>query len=342
MRKETVDTVTVCFDVQGDPFAHAPGQFINITLDIDGKEITRAYSLSSSPGDQYPAITVKKVDQGAASTYIFKNAHEITEWKIEGPFGNFILEKEAVKERQLIFLGGGSGITPLFSMIQSMDGGAIPSPALIYANRDWNNVIFKEHLSELERRKKISVFHALSAPQLETEDLPDEYFKGRLNRLGVKKLIKQITPEPGNAYYFICGPEQLMQLYRESLDSLGVPSVQIYSENFYPAAGQPDVSMPKEPIEVVVNFCDSEKDYESTTLVTVQPGQDLLSAVFASGIPVKHSCKSGSCGTCWARHVSGQITMVNNYALTREEVENQAILLCQSYALDNQVTIDIG
>ena len=89
--KETPDAITIYFTTGDEGFSYLPGQFINVTADIEGTTITRSYSLSSSPREPNPSITVKRVAGGLMSNYLFQSATEIREWNIEGPFGSFVL-----------------------------------------------------------------------------------------------------------------------------------------------------------------------------------------------------------------------------------------------------------
>ena len=113
--RETAQSVTVIFDTQGDEFSFKAGQFVNLTLSINGESVTRSYSLSSAPEhDVHPAITVKAVDGGLMSNYILNYAEEIGEWEIDGPHGFFHVTTETENCKWVVLVGGGSGITPLY------------------------------------------------------------------------------------------------------------------------------------------------------------------------------------------------------------------------------------
>ncbi len=334
--QETRGTITIRFNTGAKPFQYLAGQFVNVTLIIDGEAITRSYSLSSSPNEQHPSITVKRVPEGVMSNYLLDHAHDILEWEIEGPYGNFILNEPIEQNKSFFFMGGGSGITPLFSIMKTLKEKAYAPFHLIYANRNEHDVIFKDAIGKLVEEGKAKVFHALTG-DISSDAYGEELYKGRLNKLIVKKLIKQRFEEPGNVLYYICGPEKLMEVYKEALISLAVPEEQIFMENFsLEDKSTNEALLPHESHEILMHV------YESTSLIDVKAGQSILEAALENGLSVNYSCKNGTCGSCWGRYSEGELTMIKNHALTKEEVESNYILLCQTYPMDDQVTVHVG
>ncbi len=338
--KETKDSVTIEFDTAGSEFKYLPGQFINVSLVVNGEKLTRSYSLSSSPDlDRYPAITVKRVVNGLVSNYLVNDATQIREWEIEGPYGLFVPLESSYQSRHVILLSGGSGIVPLLSIAKSL---LSKSPdirlTLINSNRNWSDVIFGNAIEALtlQYQDRLGVFHALSqhdgAEPMFTGTLIDD----RLSKLVVKKLLKQATAEKlSETHFFICGPGGLMKMYREALESLKVSETDIFMERFIGDDESAEhLNLPEIAHEVLVHF------YEQTHLIEIPPQTTLLSAVLKEGVPFGYSCKSGTCGSCVALLTSGRVSMVKNYALTAEEVKQGMILLCQSYPLSADVTIE--
>ncbi|RYY49915.1 MAG: iron-sulfur cluster-binding domain-containing protein [Chitinophagaceae bacterium] len=333
--QETKDSITIRFNTGGKPFKYLAGQFVNVAFIIDGDVVTRSYSLTSSPNEPHPSITVKRVAGGVMSNYLLDHAHDISEWEIEGPYGNFTLSSPIEQDKLFCFLGGGSGITPLFSIMKALKEEARPF-YLVYANRNEHDVIFKDVIGELVKDGNANVFHALTG-EVSSDAYGEDLYNGRLNKLIVKKLIKQRFDEPENVLYYICGPEKLMEVYKESLISLAVSEEQIFMENFsVDDKSTNEASLPSEPHEVLMHV------YESTNLINVKAGQSILDAALDNGVSIKYSCKNGTCGSCWGWHSEGVVTMIKNYALTKEEVENNYILLCQTYPMNNQVTVHVG
>lgn len=336
---ETKDAVTIEFDTGGVEFNYLPGQFINVSQVVNGEKITRSYSLSSSPGqDIYPAITVKRVKDGLLSNYLVDYADQIRELEIEGPYGSFVPNESSYQSKEVVLLSGGSGITPLLSIAKSL---LSKSPdiqlTLIYANRNWYDVIFADAIEALTLayENRLTVFHALSQHDGTKLLFAGTLVEGRLSKLLVKKLLKQVNAEKSGAQFFMCGPAGLMRIYQDVLRSLQVSETEIFIEKFTaedePAVG---VNLPEITREVLVHF------YEQTHLIEIPPATSLLSAALNAGISFGHSCKSGTCGSCVALLTSGKVTMIKNYALTESEVARGMILLCQSYPVSEDVTIE--
>jgi ferredoxin-NADP reductase len=338
--EETKDTVTVRFNTGSVPFSYAPGQFIDVTLMIHDQPVTRSYSLSSSgEEDIEPSITVKRVNGGIMSNYIIDNIASIDKWYIDGPYGNFTPVASTYTSKHIVLMAGGSGITPLYAI-----GRAVLSKSpdtkvtFIYSNRTPADIIFRTSMDDLTERFKgrLTSYHVLSQPNDATAFTGKTVIKGRLNQTVAGELIKRATHDPLNeVQYFICGPSELMKMHREVLDSMEVPAGNIYMEWFAPETAD-EASLPQEPQEVLLHF------YEQTNLLDVQAGQTILAAALEDRIPLPYSCKGGTCGKCIAKLISGEVKMVNNYAIRRDDVDAGMILLCQSYPLTNDVTVEIA
>ncbi|WP_316841326.1 ferredoxin--NADP reductase [Pedobacter gandavensis] len=338
--RETADTLTIEFDVIRSAFKYLPGQFINISKLVNGEKVTRSYSLSTSPYlDSYPAITVKRVKDGLMSNFMVDNAEQIREWEIEGPFGIFVPLESSYQNKDVVLLSGGSGITPLLSIAKSLlNKSADVQLTLIYANRNWKEVIFAKAIEalNLKYQGRLTVIHALSQHEGGKPIFTGTLIEDRLSKLLVKKVLKQATVgKLVEAQFFLCGPSGLMKIYQEALEALDVPEEMIFMERFTEEENPVEqLNLPDITHEVLVHF------YEQTHLIEIPPGTTLLNAALKEGIAFGHSCRSGSCGACVAILTSGKVRMVKNYALTHKEVEQGMILLCQCYPLTEDITIE--
>ncbi|MFX1705684.1 ferredoxin--NADP reductase [Chitinophaga sp. CC14] len=335
---ETASAVTIRFDTGGQPFIYKPGQFINLTLMINGAAVTRSYSLSSVPGtDQQPAITVKRVTGGIMSNYIVTHAAAIKDWQISGPYGSFAPTDATYSAKHIVLLAGGSGITPLYSIARSMvDNSPETNVTLIYANRTSDDIIFRKEIASWQENypERINVHYAISAHE-RTDG--GNFIKGRLNKLVVRKLIKQRIDAPhAGVHYFICGPAGLMKMYHEMLEAWQVPTDNIFLEWFSPEPIKEDEVLPQTPQEVLLHF------YEQSNLLDVSVGKTILEAALEDKIPLPYSCKGGTCGVCTAKLTAGKVKMRNNYALRPSDIDDGMILLCQSFPLTADVTVEIG
>jgi ferredoxin-NADP reductase len=337
--QETTTTVTVVFDTGGVPFIYKAGQFINITLTIEGVPVTRSYSLSSLPDDANPSVTVKRVEGGVMSNYIADNAARINNWHIDGPYGNFTPPDDAYNAGHIVLLAGGSGITPLHVIARSIvNKSSNATVTLIYSSRTAEEIIFSRSIEDLVEKHKvrIKIYYALSTP-IDTENiLGGTVIKGRINKLLTKKLIRQAAGDAlSRTWYFICGPSGLMKMHQEVLEAMQVPAENIYMEYFAPEDTDEQISFPQEPQEVLLHF------YEQTNLLEVQVGQSILMAALVDKVPLPYSCKTGTCGKCTAKLLKGKVKLVNNYALRQPELDAGWILLCQSYPLSNDITVEV-
>lgn len=324
-----------------DRLEYKPGQFINLTLIIDDKPVTRSYSLSSCPGeDQMPAITVKRVDEGLMSEYILNHAEEISDWQVEGPHGFFCPTERCLKANTIVLIAGGSGITPLYSMLRYFLRHTSLPVMLINSNKTREDIIFSKRLINLEQQypERFTAWYILTRETNDVNTSKGNYLFGRLSKLILKKLIKKLVPgKLTESFVFACGPSGLIELTEQVIADLNIPSDHLYKEYFLPPNEKAnEVRLPDNMQEVLLHF------YEQTNLLEVQPGKTILEAAIQDRVPINYSCKNGTCGTCIGKLTSGKVHMANNFALHKEHLKQGFILLCQSHPLDNEVTVEIG
>lgn len=335
--QETSDTITVRFNTGNEHFLYKAGQFVNLTILIDGNPVTRSYSLSSVPGlDLLPAITVKKIQGGLMSVYIVDHYTKIMHWQVEGPYGSFTAPSQC---NQLVLLTAGSGITPVYSIAQSVLRSQLAARVtIIYSNRTTDSIIFRKQLEQMKERfgERVKIIHALSQDCESFPECADELIKSRLNKIIIKKLIRKYVDSPASAYYFICGPSSIIKLHQDCLLALDIPAGKMYEERYNPEEAATAIELPTQMHEVMLHF------YDQSNLLEVQAGSNILHAALQDRIAVPNSCKNGTCGKCAAKLISGNIVMKQNYVLRKEELEAGLVLLCQSYPLNSDVTVEIG
>lgn len=344
--KESGDTITIYFDTKQQMLNYFPGQYLNIKCVINEELVIRSYSFSSMPSDEFPSITVKRVAGGTMSNYLVDNAANISNWEIEAPFGDFFLEKQTSENSLIVLLAGGSGISPLFSMLKSIEKNA-KTPLLIYSNKSPEETIFWDELEAMRTDGQVNSYYSFTS---------DEFTASKINHVArrfspdiLRSIIRDQVSKLDKAHYYICGPVGLMELYRETLLTLDIPTEQIHTEYFIPIQGENQV-IDNDGISksVIVNyfqdnyFNDAVETFECTTIIQVEAWQSLLDAMMENSIQVMHSCKNGSCGACWAVKTYGEVKMFNNHALTEQDISEGLILLCQSYPMDQEVSINIS
>jgi uncharacterized protein len=309
VRRETPSAVTLVLEDAGGSFDFRPGQYFTLVTDIDGKPVRRAYSASSAPGAARLEVTVKHVDGGRFSTHVHRNLRAGDRLSVRGPSGAFHADPTAAHE--LVMIAAGSGVTPLMSMIRTLlttsAGGRI---ALLYSNRDEEEVIFGDDLLRLEKENpaRFAVTHVLTRQQ------------GRLGAAGVAGWLTELRPSEG-ARYYLCGPEALMDMVQGVLAERGVPDDRVHRERY--TSGADTTTTATAPQKMVV-----EDGSHEVGAVVVEPGQTLLDAGLAAGLPMPYSCTVGACGDCMVRLRAGEVAMNEPNCLTPQQKADGYILTC--------------
>jgi ring-1,2-phenylacetyl-CoA epoxidase subunit PaaE len=334
------ESVNVVFEKPESDFNYQPGQFITIIKEVDGKKIRRAYSLCTTPfEDEYPAVTVKRVPGGAMSNHIndtFKAGDEI---EIMEPMGMFVTEFHAEAARQIVFLGGGSGITPLYALMRSV---LIKEPnskvALVYGNRSEEYIIFKKQLAELDSRfpGRVKIVHIL-------EEDPNKVasYSGRPTPAMIAGIADDLG-EKDKTEYFICGPAPMMEVISTGLAQAGITQEQIRMESF--EAGKTS------PLEIIDSKPASNSASSEVTIllegeehvVDVAKKKSILDAALDENIDMPYSCQSGLCTACRAKCIEGEIDQEDAEGLSPDEVANGYVLLCVGKPISDKIRVEVG
>ena len=324
VRRETPSAVTLVLEDAGSPgvFDFRPGQFFTLVTDIDGRPVRRAYSASSAPGASRLEVTVKRVEGGRFSTHVHRNLRAGDRLSVRGPSGSFHADPAAAHE--VVLIAAGSGVTPMMSMIRTLlaapEAGRI---TLLYSNRDEQEVIFSDELLRLAKENpgRLSVTHILTRHH------------GRLDFAGVRGWLTELAPSD-DARYYLCGPEALMDTVQGVLTEFGVPGDRVHHERY--TSGADTTTATTVPQEMVV-----ENDNHEVGSVVVEPGQTLLDAGLAAGLPMPYSCTVGNCGDCMVRLRAGEVAMNGPNCLTPQQKSDGYILTCVGCPL-SKVTLDIA
>ncbi|MGN6476869.1 MAG: 2Fe-2S iron-sulfur cluster-binding protein [Flavipsychrobacter sp.] len=329
------DAVAIRF-IPDEPFDHLPGQFINIRIQIDGATLIRSYSLSStSELGEMPEIMIKRIPDGVFSNYVVDNIESIIEWEVNGPSGNFCVSREVVNKAPIVLVAAGSGITPILSMLKYYLHYSDKEVILFYGTRSADEILYYDKIELLRQEfgSRFSVFYFLS--QGKSTKTKDHFIQGRISKLAFKKLLKEnLADGITNAHYYVCGPEGMIEMIQNTLEGLAVSKELIHREFFYKSPEQNNIVLPDKMLEVLLYHNDQ------TNLLEVLPGETILDSALKDRIPVRYSCKGGTCGVCIAKRIDGKLVMRSNYALTEEQIDGGYVLLCQSHPTDNTVTIE--
>lgn len=316
IERETADTVSLYLQPEDKaPVHYRPGQFLTCGFDLDGSEQRRAYSLSALPDRGHLRITIKQLADGRVSPFIHERLSVGDRINILGPSGEFVLAPDV---HEAVFIAAGAGITPIRGLIEAMlkrDGNE--RVTLIYASRSPRQVIFREELEALARdHPNFNLYLVLSRPGKGWQGLG-----GRLDQSRLAGLVAQ-TGTGEQCHFYLCGPDDFMQMARESLASLSITPSRIHSERFLPAARE-QRPHPTEPQQV--RFLQSDRS------ITVQPGQSLLEAGLDAGLELDYSCQVGGCGHCRVKITQGEVVSDEPNCLSPEEFSQGYRLACLSY-----------
>lgn len=310
---ETPDAVSIVLDVpqtSAAQFGYQAGQFLTLLVRVDGREYRRCYSMSSSPAvGEDLRITVKRDRDGAVSNWLNDTAAPGDRLYALPPQGRFVLNDTG---RNLVAFAGGSGITPVFSLLRAALASGTRRARLFYANRHRDAVIFNEALETLERRHADRfVLH---------HHLDDQ--SGFVTQADIAAFVENID----STDFYICGPNEFMETVRTALDTAGVPTNRLHIEHFdvtdVAAAAPPDAEAVTDEVTIVLDG--------STTTTTYYAGNTLLQTARMAGLRAPSSCEIGSCGTCMGRLTQGSARMINNDALDQDEVDEGWVLTCQA------------
>ncbi|MEO7991501.1 MAG: ferredoxin--NADP reductase [Chryseolinea sp.] len=334
--KSTEDSVTITFTKPDSNFTYKPGQHGIFNFRFNDKLFSRTYSFNSAPLiDSDLSITVRAVEGGALSNLLIARQPDSVE--LEGVTGDFYIQTAPDKKRNLVMFAAGSGITPIISMIRAMlYQEPLSSISLIYSNRSFDRIIFREQLDQLafDFSDRFKVYHVLTQESTVPEGF-SVYYKDKLSKLVIKKLVKSIAADCDSpSEYYVCGPFSFMQLVEGVLQTLGIDKSKIFGEHFFIPSTEPEfnfASLAKR--ETIIQLKDEEK------LLTVEPGMSILHAALANNIALAHSCTEGQCGVCRSLLLSGEVKLRRNHVLTEDELKQGQILLCQGFPISDNVAV---
>ena len=339
---ETAEANSIRFEIPHElqeAFVFKAGQHLTLRATIDGDEVRRNYSLCTAPDDQDWMVTVKRIGGGLFSNWVGDQLKAGDTVDVMVPHGSFTTEFDASNARHLVGIAGGSGITPVMSLIKSTLKYEPNSRfTLLYGNRDSSSVIFLETLAGLKDKylDRLEIYHFLDA---EEQDI--ELFNGMLDRSRLEEAIPALVPAAVEVDgWFICGPGPMMDAAEGVLLDRNVPKERIHIERF--TADRPTG-------EVTRQIAELQTQAEGVTVSVTLDGRtrkvpftqgNILDSARASGLPAPFACKAGVCATCRARVISGKVEMAARYGLTDEEVAAGYVLTCQSVPLGDRVAVD--
>lgn len=324
--EETFDSRSLEFELPAElaeRFSYRPGQFLTLRVPFEGGWLPRCYSLSSTPLlDEPLRVTVKRVRDGRASNWLCDAVQAGDSLQVLVPAGVFVPRH---LDTDLLLFGGGSGVTPVLSILRSALLAGSGRILLIYANRDEASVIFRDELKALASAhpQRLQVIHWLDSVQ----GIP-----------AVSQLAELARPFAA-AEAFICGPGPFMDAAVSALHSLGMPPARVHVERFVslPEEGSVTAHAPVDTAQVCSQLS-VRLDGEQFELPCAE-GETLLEAMLRAGLKPPSSCLVGSCATCMCTVESGAVEMLRNDALDQQELDEGWTLACQSLARSEHLRV---
>lgn len=291
-RRTNARSVTVWLQ-PNHPVAFTAGQFLTVTVEIDGRRHSRCYSPANAQGVQLIELTIARHDDGVVSEYLYRTARPGMTVGLSDPAGGFVLPTP--RPRRLLLIAGGSGITPVMSMVRTLaeepyDG----EVAVLHYVRSLEDTCYREQLAMLP---DVRVLHCSTREP--GGDLDGHFGEHHL---------AAALPNPDAVY--VCGPHALV-------DAVRAVHPQAVAESFAPVA----LRIPDSPGFGRITFSDSGID-------AVDDGRPLLDQAESAGLTPQSGCRMGICHTCTRRKVSGVVRNVTTGAIST--AEDDAVQICVS------------
>ncbi len=342
VKRETPDAVSVRFELPEalrETFAFRAGQHLTFRREIGGEEVRRNYSVCVAPSEGLLKIGVKKIAGGAFSSWVNDELKAGDELDVMAPHGSFCWNFDAGARREYVGFAGGSGITPVLSLMKTALAMEPHSRfTLFYGNRNSIGVMFLDEIADLKDRylDRLSVFHFL-----EDEEEEIDLFNGRLDRAKVDELLTSLVKPANVDAFFICGPGPMMDAAEEALLARGVEKSRILIERFTTGPLSEAQAAAARALEQKAAGLKMSVTLNGRRMnVSFDPAQhSILDNVRAAGLPAPFACKGGVCATCRAKVIAGEVSMKVNYGLSEQEIADGYVLTCQATPVSEGVTL---
>ncbi|MDY5107532.1 MAG: NADH oxidoreductase [Actinobacillus minor] len=314
--KEAPNVTTINFIAQ-DFYPYQAGQYALVSIK-NTPHITRAYSLSSTPGEsRFVSITVREIEGGVGSTWLNNDVKVGDQVWFSNPMGEFSCQ-QVIADNYLL-VGAGSGVTPIMSMARWLLANRPEvNVTVIHSVHSPEDVIFKQEWAELKAKyPKLQL--VINASVNATEG----FASGRISA----EIIKNAVPNLANYTVMTCGPEAYMNALKEIVLSLGGTEDRFFTEAFFNTALAGEISSDKKT-SLTINGISQIK-------AEVPVGMTLLAALEAQEQPVVSGCRTGLCGLCKTKVTGGEYEVVNTGDLTDEEIAQGYVLACSCRVKEN-------
>lgn len=335
VRRETPTSVSIAFNVPAElkpNYKFIAGQYVNLKITLDGTEIRRAYSICSSPDSGELRVAVKAVKGGAFSQLanVKLKAGDIIE--VGTPEGNFTFEPNLERQKNYAAFVAGSGITPVLSILQSVLKGEPRSTfVLVYGNKSPEETIFHQCLHDLQLKYTGRFF----VHYVYSQSKADNALFGRIERSTVNFVLKNKYKDIEFDKFYLCGPEEMINIVSEVLKESNVSPKNIKFELFTASATEHVIEQSLEGHTKITVLVDDEE-----TTFEMSQKQTVLEAALKQGLDAPYSCQGGICSSCIAKITHGTAEMTKNSILTDGEIAKGLILTCQAHPTSAELYVD--
>ncbi|SFI79097.1 flavin reductase family protein [Celeribacter neptunius] len=320
IRRETADIVSFTFGTDGD-FRHLPGQAVALNLPMQDGVATRMFTIASAgltPGSF--TVTMKAAASGHATQWAHAALTPGTRLSARGPFGHFSLAFHPGEP--LLLIGGGSGFTPMMSMLRWLHGRGEHVDVVVaqfaHASED---LLFADELTQIDR--EMPHLHRVDCVSTVPEGSAWSGYRGRVSRA----LLRSMVPDLARRRVFCCGPEGFMAEVGKIHRAEGGDPARFLTESFGPTKAP----APAEPTEPVAPGTGHKISYRGKSFDAIA-GQPLTAVAARAGLRIPTGCGEGQCGTCRLRLTEGQVEMHHQGGLSARDEAAGYILACCSTA----------
>lgn len=333
--KETADAVSILFNVPEELQSHytfVAGQYVNLKVTLDGQEIRRAYSICSAPKSGELRIAVKAVKNGFFSKFANEKLAVGNVIEVGTPEGKFTFEPKTDRQKNYAAFVAGSGITPVFSILKSvLEEEPNSTFVLVYGNKSEKDTIFHNQLHDLQ----LQYVGRLFVQYVYSQSTADNALLGRIDHTTVNFILKNKHAEMEFSKFYLCGPEEMINLISNTLKENNISDSDIKFELFSTSSNNKEATSGADGHTKISILVDSEE-----TTFEMSQQQTLLEAALKQGLDVPYSCQGGICSSCICRITEGAAEMKKNQILNESEVAEGLTLACQAYPTTTTIKID--
>lgn len=334
VKRETAAAVSILFNVPEElksNYEFVAGQYVNLRLTLDGKEIRRAYSICSSPESGELRIAVKAVKDGVFSQFANTKLKAGDVLEVGKPEGKFIFEPEANKQKNYIAFVSGSGITPVLSILKSvLKSEPKSSFVLVYGNKSPEATIFHQELHDLH----LQYVNRLFVHYVYSQAKADEALFGRIDKSVVNYVLNNKHTAMEFEKFYLCGPEAMIETVSGILKEKNVKDSAVQFELFTTSVHENEIKDLSGHSKITIMVDDEETSFE------MSQKQTILEAALKQGIDAPYSCQGGICSSCLCRVTQGTAEMKKNSILTDKEIAEGLILSCQAHPTSDTIYVD--